>query len=85
MPMTMIAPERRSRNLFDLIVTLDDATSEIYPAFLVEEEGTFPSFRGLAEVIARHGARGAAPLQGGFSHPPWNAPSRPLNPSRHGL
>ena len=59
MPMTMIAPERRSRNLFDLIVTLDDATSEIHPAFLVEEEGTFPSFRGLAEVIARHGARGA--------------------------
>ena len=46
MPMTMIAPERRSRNLFDLIVTLDDATSEIYPAFLVEEEGTLSSFRG---------------------------------------
>jgi len=39
----------------DLIVTLDDATSEIYSAFLVEEEGTFSSFRGLGEVIARHG------------------------------
>jgi transposase len=39
----------------DLIVTLDDATSEIYSAFLVEEEGTFSSFRGLAEVIERHG------------------------------
>jgi hypothetical protein len=39
----------------DLIVTLDDATSEIYSAFLVEEEGTQSSFRGLGEVIGRHG------------------------------
>jgi hypothetical protein len=40
---------------YDLVVTLDDATSAIYSAFLVEEEGTASSFRGLAEVIARHG------------------------------
>jgi len=39
----------------DLIVTMDDATSEIYSAFFLEEEGTASSFRGLAEVIARHG------------------------------
>ena len=39
----------------DLIVTLDDATSTIYSAFLVEEEGTMSTFRGLAEVIAEHG------------------------------
>jgi hypothetical protein len=39
----------------DLIVTLDDATSEIYSAFLVEEEGTLSAFRALAEVIAAHG------------------------------
>jgi transposase len=39
----------------DLIVTLDDATSEIYSAFLVEEEGTFSSFRGLGEVFGSHG------------------------------
>jgi transposase len=39
----------------DLIVTLDDATSEVYSAFLVEEEGTQSSFRGLREVIARRG------------------------------
>jgi Helix-turn-helix domain len=39
----------------DLIVTLDDATGEIYSAFLVEEEGTMSSFLGLAETIARHG------------------------------
>src|SRR5438105_10915009 len=35
----------------DLIVTLDDATSAIYSIFLVEEEGTASSFRGLDEVI----------------------------------
>jgi len=39
----------------DLIVTLDDATSEIYSAFLVEEEGTASSFHGLLEVIAAKG------------------------------
>ena len=36
----------------DLIVTLDDATSAIYSAFLVEEEGTVSSFLGLVEMIA---------------------------------
>ncbi len=39
----------------DLIVTMDDATSEIYAAFLVEEEGTASTFRALREVIGRHG------------------------------
>ena len=39
----------------DLVVTLDAATSAIYSAFLVDEEGTASSFRGLREVIARHG------------------------------
>jgi transposase len=45
----------RGQPALDLIVTLDDATSAIYSAFLVEEEGTASSFRGIAEVIARHG------------------------------
>jgi transposase InsO family protein len=39
----------------DLIVTLDDATGEIYSALLVDEEGTQSSFLGVAEVIAQHG------------------------------
>jgi transposase len=39
----------------DLIVTLDDATSEVYSAFLVEEEGTASTFRALGEVIGRRG------------------------------
>ena len=39
----------------DLVVTLDDATSRIYSAFLVDEEGTASSFQGLREVLERHG------------------------------
>jgi transposase len=39
----------------DLIVTMDDATSTIYSAFLVEEEGTASTFRGLLEVFVAHG------------------------------
>lgn len=41
--------------LLDLVITMDDATSEIYSAFLVPEEGTQSSFRGLVETIERHG------------------------------
>lgn len=40
---------------WDLIVTMDDADSEIYSAFFVEEEGTWSSFRGIEEVIVNHG------------------------------
>ncbi|HEX4365219.1 MAG TPA: ISNCY family transposase [Rhodopila sp.] len=40
---------------YDLVVTMEDATSAIYSAFLVEQEGTASSFRGLREVVARHG------------------------------
>ncbi|MGH7033634.1 MAG: helix-turn-helix domain-containing protein, partial [Stellaceae bacterium] len=39
----------------DLVVTMDDATSALYSAFLADEEGTASSFRGLREVIERHG------------------------------
>jgi hypothetical protein len=39
----------------DLIVTMDDATSTIYSAFLVEEEGTTSTLQGLLEVFAAHG------------------------------
>lgn len=45
----------RGQPPLDLIVTMDDATSEIYSAFLVAEEGTASSFRGLAETIAKKG------------------------------
>ena len=40
---------------YDLIVILDDATSEIYYAQLVEEESTATVMAGLKEVIERRG------------------------------
>ena len=40
---------------YDLIVILDDATSEIYHAQLVEEESTRTVMTGLREVIANQG------------------------------
>jgi transposase len=40
---------------YDLIVILDDATSEIYYAQLVEEESTFTVMAGLKEVVESRG------------------------------
>jgi transposase len=39
----------------DLIVTMDDATGAIYSAFLIEEEGTLSTFKGLAETFGAQG------------------------------
>jgi len=39
----------------DLIVTMDDATSEVLSMFLVAEEGTASTFQGLREVVSEHG------------------------------
>jgi hypothetical protein len=39
----------------DLVITMDDATSALYSAILVPEEGTMSSFLSLAETIAGHG------------------------------
>jgi transposase len=39
----------------DLIATMDDATSAVYSAFLVEEEGTASTLRGLLEVFVAKG------------------------------
>ena len=44
-------PEKR----WDLIVTMDDATSKHYSMFFVEEEGTDSSFQGIKEVIQTKG------------------------------
>jgi transposase len=40
---------------WDLIVTMDDATSEIISAFFVPEEGSMSCFQGLIEVISAKG------------------------------
>jgi transposase len=39
----------------DLVVTMDDATGEIYSAFLVEEEGTVSTLQALLEVLTAKG------------------------------
>jgi transposase len=41
--------------MLDLIVTMDDASSTIYSAFLVEEEGTASSLRALLAVFCANG------------------------------
>jgi transposase len=40
---------------WDLIVTMDDATSEHYSMFFVHEEGTYSSFQGIRDVILKRG------------------------------
>ena len=40
---------------WDLLVPLNEATTEIYLAFFIEEEGTLRSFRGVQEVIETQG------------------------------
>ena len=40
---------------WDLIVTMDDATSEHYSMFFVDEEGTDSSFQGVRDVIVQRG------------------------------
>jgi len=40
---------------WDLIVTMDDATSEVYSGFFVEEEGTWSSFREVRETLSKRG------------------------------
>lgn len=39
----------------DLIITMDDANSEITSGFFVLQEGTDSSFRGIKETIEKHG------------------------------
>ncbi len=40
---------------WDLIVTMDDATSEHYSMFFVTQEGTASSFQGVRDVIVKRG------------------------------
>jgi hypothetical protein len=56
---------------WDLIVMMDDATSEHYSMFFVPEEGTASSFRGVREVILSRGLRARSILTGAaidFAH-----------------
>ena len=42
-------------HMWDLVVTMDDATGEHYSMFFVPEEGTASSFRGVRDVIEQRG------------------------------
>lgn len=44
-----------AQEVWDLIVTMDDATNEHYAMAFVEEEGTASSFQGVGEVIESRG------------------------------
>ena len=57
---------------WDLIVTMDDATSEHYSMFFVEEEGTASSFRGVRDVITAHGLFSSFYSDRGSHY--WNTP-----------
>ncbi len=41
--------------MWDLVVTMDDATNEIYSAFFRDEEGTVSSLLGVREVLESKG------------------------------
>ena len=41
--------------MWDLVVTMDDATNESYSMFFCEEEGTQSAFRGLSETMTKKG------------------------------
>jgi hypothetical protein len=57
---------------WDLIVTMDDATSEHYSMLFVEEEGTTSSFRGVQDVIEARGLFSSFYSDRGSHY--WNTP-----------
>jgi transposase len=65
----------------DLIVTMDDATSEIDSMFLVEEEGTASTFQALGEVIGERGRFCALPIAAALTSTPRRRARR--SPRRH--
>ena len=58
--------------LWDLIVTMDDASSKHYSMFFIDEEGTQSSFQGVKEVIDRHGVFASLYTDRGSHY--WNTP-----------
>jgi transposase len=58
---------------WDLIVTMDDATSEHYAMFFVEEEGTKSSFQATRDVIRAKGLFSSLYTDRGSHY--WNTPT----------
>jgi len=57
---------------WDLIVTMDDATSEVYSGFFTEQEGTWSSFRGVRETLNKRGLFSSFYSDRGSHY--WNTP-----------
>ena len=57
---------------WDLIVTLDDATTEAYSGFFVDEEDTWSSLRGVRETVERRGLFGSLWTDRGSHY--WHTP-----------
>ena len=68
---------------WDLIVTLDDATSEHYSMVFVEEEGTVSSFRGVRDVIAARGLFSSFYSDRGSHY--WHTPEAGGKVDKHNL
>ncbi len=58
--------------LWDLIVTMDDASNGHYSMFFIDEEGTQSSFQGVSEVIVEHGVFASLYTDRGSHY--WNTP-----------
>ncbi len=61
-----------SQEVWDLVVTMDDATGRIYSAFFVSEEGTWSSLKGVREVLEREGIFSSLYSDRGPHY--WNTP-----------
>ena len=68
---------------WDLIITLDDATSEHYSMFFVEEEGTASSFQAMHEVITAHGLPSSLYTDRGSHY--WHTPQAGGKVDKHNL
>lgn len=68
---------------WDLIITLDDATSEHYSMFFVEEEGTASSFQALQEVIGTQGLPSSLYTDRGSHY--WYTPEAGGKVDKHNL
>ena len=66
-------------NQCDLIITMDDATSEVYSAFLIDEEGTMSSFMGVQAVIERRGLFSSLYVDRGSHY--WLTPKAGASPT----
>lgn len=68
---------------WDLIITLDDATSEHYSMFFVEEEGAASSFQAMREVITAHGLPSSLYTDRGSHY--WHTPQAGGKVDKHNL